>query len=375
MEYSRLGMFRYIFFSLCVLGTIALGIECVRKYLADEDVSKSSHKRFHSSNPDTIYPSITLCIVNPFLEHQLKQYGKGINVTSYSNFLRGIYWDDRMLKIDYDRVTISLTNNLILISQNLHNKGNFEYHHMNKIQDPDGWMPHFYVSYRNSDRKCFTINIPYIEQALINLFEIYIRNEFYPKGLRPLYRVNNGSNPDDWSGLLVYFHFPGQRQTSYYSSTSEWNTQNGGSKPYVMTFDLKDVNVIKHRNKPREPCIEDWKNFDELFFDEIMVRAGCRPPHWSTKNNLLLCSTEQKMKEFGYALRTTEWQSFHPPCYVIHNLEVAYHETQSFKKLNDACRYFNYDERNIPILSTNDINLQILIKPVSYHKNCIFNPF
>ena len=30
-----------------------------------------------------------------------------------------------------------------------------------------------------------------------------------------------------------------------------------------MTFNLKDVNVIKHRNKPREPCVQDWKNFDQ----------------------------------------------------------------------------------------------------------------
>ena len=96
---------------------IALGIECLRKYLADEDVSKSSHKKFHSSNPDTIYPSITLCVLNPFLEHQLEQYGKGINITSYSYFLRGIHWDERMLKIDYDSVTTSLINNLILRNQ------------------------------------------------------------------------------------------------------------------------------------------------------------------------------------------------------------------------------------------------------------------
>ena len=105
----------YISLIACTLGTILLGIQCLQKYLEDDDVSKTHHKNFHYGNSDSIYPSITICITNPFLEDELRKYGNDINISSYVNFLQGNYWNDRMLDVHYDNVTVPLEDSLIFI--------------------------------------------------------------------------------------------------------------------------------------------------------------------------------------------------------------------------------------------------------------------
>ena len=49
-----------------------------------------------------------------------------------------------------------------------------------------------------------------------------------------------------------------------------------------MDFRVKNVDVISRRNKPQEPCIMEWKNFDENVMNGMAMQAGCRPKYWNT---------------------------------------------------------------------------------------------
>ena len=97
------GFFRF----LCILTTIVLTGWCLYKYTLDEDVSLVAFVKFNDDK-QKVYPAITFCFWNPFYNQKLKRYGTGINTSTYSYFLQGILWDDRMVSIDYDDVTVSL---------------------------------------------------------------------------------------------------------------------------------------------------------------------------------------------------------------------------------------------------------------------------
>lgn len=337
MALLSLAQFHCVFHFVCLLVTIGLGISCLVKYFSDQDISRVDYKKFHHEVQDNIYPSISLCIINPFLEHELKKYGDDdINITSYSYFLQGLHWDDRMLKIDFDNVTVSLTDNLDFIYIQLHNDTYYIYDNIGGNHQPPGWTPNFYVSFRSSVRKCFTFDIPYLKQQLVSLFGMVIRNSIFPKGVRPVYFGFDGSNPDDGGGFLVYFHYPGQRFTSYYTIKYEWDSKINNSNPYYMKFDVKDVEVIKHRNKPQQPCIDDWRNYDQVIMDDIMLKAGCRPPHWDTTQNLSWCSKPEQMKHFKDQPTTTKVQSFDHPCNVIESLHYTYYEKEFPKQLKGS---------------------------------------
>ena len=49
-----------------------------------------------------MYPSIGLCWTMAINEEQLKQYGNRFTPSSYTYFLMGHYWDEDMLKVDYE---------------------------------------------------------------------------------------------------------------------------------------------------------------------------------------------------------------------------------------------------------------------------------
>ena len=58
---------------------------------------------------DAIYPSFSFCFVPPFLENAFEIYEDGINITTYSKFLHGELWDERMLAVDYDNVSLLMS--------------------------------------------------------------------------------------------------------------------------------------------------------------------------------------------------------------------------------------------------------------------------
>ena len=264
------------------------------------------------------------CIIHPFLNHYLKKYGGGVNASSYSEFLQGSYWDERMLDIDFDNVTPSLSDNLLEIWLYLHDLTGYRYDHVLKSSDPAGWVPYFYVSFRSSVRKCFTFDIPFLEKKQVFMFGLRVKNSFFPQGVRPTTK--------DEHRFLVYFHYPGQRFTSIYTIKYDWEPKSNRSNPYHMQYEMKDVEVNRHRIRPQEPCIEDWKKYDQALMDDMMLKAGCKPPHWETARNLSLCSNSEQMAYFVDQPSTATVEAFGPPCTVIENLHYRYYEEEDLKQ-------------------------------------------
>lgn len=316
-----------LFCVACVLATVGLQIKCLYKYCLNEDVSRVIYKRFHSEK-NAIYPSISFCIINPFLEKEVQKYGDGINVTSYSYFLQGLLWDERMLKINYDSVTVSLTENLRYFDVVKHDTymRNMSIY---RLYDStgflhDAWKPSFNVSFRGATRKCFTTDIPFMERTPIWYYEIRIQNSIFPHGKRPAYYDFDGSNPDTGGGFFVYFHYPGQLFPAYHTLKYVWESRPNNTKDYYMVFRFKDIRVMRSRNKQEQPCIQNWKRYDLMLRDEILQGVGCRPPHWSTNVTLPLCTNSEDMKYFANKPNAGKVESFGTPCNVIEGVRYRY---------------------------------------------------
>ena len=322
----RENIFYYSCLALCMILTLGFSMQCLFKYLENEDVSKTSIQKFHQK-PENRYPVTTLCFKNPFIEKKLRYYGESVDIKSYLSFLNGKLWSDRMLSIDYDNVTVSLHDNLLGISMQLQNGTMYMYNHVTGRQQPLGFKPNFYVNVRTEIRKCFGFEIPYVEKKQVLNFVIYIHNDFYPKGFRTPLTKFNESNPDS-GGLLVYFHYPGQFETSYYTSIGVKNGKDNQSQPYTMKFTLKDVSVINRRNKPNDECIEDWQNYDQIIWEDIMKKANCRPKYRNTTINLKTCSTKEEIKRYIDEIKDHDWNYIRPPCRSIQNMEAFYSDNK-----------------------------------------------
>ena len=196
----------FTFSMICFLATLGLSIYAMYRFSKDEDTTLVRVTTFHSSK-DAIYPSFSFCIFPPFLEKQFVVYGDdSINMTSYAEFLDGKIWDERFLKVDYDNVTVSLIDNIL-----------DAYYMTHKDMVWKNMETNHYVSFRSSQRKCFTIEAPFYEDQLLFHLVVFINEGIFPDGKR--------HSRGDTNWMNIYFHFPGQRFTAYYTVNYEFSSR------------------------------------------------------------------------------------------------------------------------------------------------------
>ena len=229
----------HTFLVICLAATAALLIFSISRFLKNDDILLVKDVKFLSTQ-DAIYPSISFCIVPPFLENNFKIYGNDeINMTSYVNFLKGKFWDERFLSVEYDNVTISLADNLRRAQYKTYAEKNYY------------WNPTHYVSFRSSYEKCFTIDTPNSEDDYLWLYGIVIDGGIFPEGKR-----------SQTNKIKTYLHYPGQRFTAFNTLKFDFASKENTNKYYRMRFKVRNIDVITRRNKIREACVEDWKNYD-----------------------------------------------------------------------------------------------------------------
>jgi hypothetical protein len=275
------GKLTSIFHLLCSISAFSLTCWCIYKYMKDEDVSLVNYKRYHSDE-NSIYPSLTLCFNNPFINDKLKSYGDGVNITTYSKFLKGLYWDERMTQIDYDNVTLDIENYIVEAKVVVAN---------GSLHSHNGSV-HRYVVTRSSSLKCFSFDPPFVPDVGIEYLVVVLKNSIFPNGYRPTHHnfdVNSGKG----GGFEIRFNYP--RQVVRSDFTAKWIWENLGhnaSKKWVgMTFKVKDVEILKRRSKPGLPCNLDWKHDDEKIMEEMIHTLQCRPPHWNVETDRDICSS------------------------------------------------------------------------------------
>ena len=93
-----------------------------------------------------------------------------------------------------------------------------------------------------------------------------------------------------------------------------------------MVFRVKSVEVLKRRNKPREPCVEDWKHYDRILIQQYINEAGCVAPFQRSERVTALCDTPEKMKEAQYPFTANEVLKYPPPCQSMEDFDYVYTE-------------------------------------------------
>ena len=354
--------FRCLFQILCFLATMTMSIYCFIKYLRDEDVSMITYKQFHGSK-DGIYPSISLCFYNPFKEKKLNEYG--VNISLYSEFLQGLYWDPKMESIDYEEVTLQIEDFLCDVTMDSHDLTWIDYKEMKKKHDkifgnrchsPTNHSHHKistpYVHYRSGFNKCFTFNVPYEPNVSVTYFSINLRSHIFPNGIRPPradFDVKSGTG----SGFYVSFHYPYQFFRADRTIKRTWDplfhTHDNYSKEklgpkwknYEMRFRFSDMSISKMRyrsnwqSKAQPNCNPDWTKDDQVCMSAIMERAGCNLPYWKANKELDVCATKEGMKQAQPLSNVNISKWCPPPCQAIEKLTYQYEEVEMKEAYDD----------------------------------------
>jgi hypothetical protein len=90
---------------------------CLGRYYRHEDTSNVDYQWYHQEEKD-IYPTISICFYGvPFVfsSDKLKKINTNFDADLYSKFLQGKYWDEEMLKVNYDNVSLEFLDHIEMI--------------------------------------------------------------------------------------------------------------------------------------------------------------------------------------------------------------------------------------------------------------------
>ena len=354
--------YQRLFHILCISVTTALIARCIQKSFLDEDETLVEYRKFNADK-GMIYPSISLCIHHPyhlFYGNVWDEFSdkNTSDVTSkdtmdirtdYLWFLKGKFKNKEMHRVDYDTVSTSLDPYLLAlrvelksneqivfrivngsftieeaytekeIERKVFNKSMFSAEEINSITNPN-----LYTSKRETHQKCFSFDTPFIRHKQIKQLTIHLKGMiFQGKGIIP-----------NKKQFTIHYHYPHQTTKSF-STLDGWKSQaNKKVLNYMRQFYLASVEVVKRRNKPRDPCIEG--NYDNHIIDSAMRAAGCKSSVIMTNDSFPICQTEKSFKEFE-----AEWKSKEHslPCNTIQSL-YEWHGEGDDKVVKKYCKKY-----------------------------------
>ena len=294
---------------VCILTTIALVIWCCIEFNANEDVCEVSFKKFHEDK-DSVYPDLTFVLPNRFDETALRSYDESFNEYNYRKFLNGgDYWDEKMLDVDFDKVSMRLEDYILKTCLHETIFGPCKTDGTIKQYDDFGLVEN-------------TLHFP-LDKTIWKA-SIKLKNSIFHNGLRP----ENAF----YDGLAVSFAYPNQRYRSIASVFHKWPARtNESAKNYIMRFTLRSMEVLRRRPKKNKLCY-DMEDYDPKIRDIIIEKSGCRPIMWNTNRSEPLCSTIESFQgivlehfdQFNQLQRKNK--TYLDPCLSIEKLQIEYSE-------------------------------------------------
>ena len=241
------GKASQFFQMVCIFGAASLLLWCYSEYCKNEDVVEVSFKKY-GKDEDSIYPDISLCFDHPFNEEKLKLYDIALTNSLYALFLTGQdfngKWNKKVFGISYENISLRLKDHVIGNALLYPAKSSYELKNNITINN--------FTVMSGPTFKCFTFHLP--TQTKLIKFAIALRNSIFPTGKRSK------------SGFDVALHYPQQIVRSWQFVVRNWpiRTSNSGNS-YQMDINVKDVEILWHRNKRNNPCSSSTSYDNDTF--------------------------------------------------------------------------------------------------------------
>ena len=325
------------FYILCLTSAFLMTLWATVEYFKNEDVIEISYRKFNQNEEDSQYPAMSLCFMDAYKESSFRgAFGEKINITAYKDFINGNTWNENMIKIDYDDVTIDIGDYLFdtcMVTTMSRSCQGIKKIDPIAFPSPLGVLKCFSFHHIFGSKYQFHKKIGADTRTSLDEVMIAMNTSIFPNGIRP----SSGR-------FLVMFHYPFQLVRSIYTTYYNWPSRDKSSpRYYAMQFNIKAVETLKRRNNGNQECYQ-WQQFDSETFEDVMQSVGCRPPYWKSKYDHPSCNSSKQMSSVAMHYQAKLYQddkfeNIVPPCVEIKKMDVEFEEHTGDKSKNE----FNND--------------------------------
>ena len=269
------------------LGCMGIIIASITTFMSDFHDNKSTSlvdfKRFHETEIDN-YPDFSLCIGGIWNTEKLKETYGIEDVERYAKFLRGEVWDENLLQIDYDEVTVNMTE---------------------LVNGMSLWMdiflkPPAYTWNRNS--LIMESHISQLQTPDAKCLSLTLSPKTIEKLNRPIDRVEISFQSRNSSLYPLYaLHYPEQGIMGNFYLDNDFDKASFGFDSLGRkTFLINMIEIIRRRNTHEEPCQESSDKNDQYVIKKLMESVKCKPPYMKNEvefRHLEVCNNSNDMKQ------------------------------------------------------------------------------
>ena len=309
---------RNCFTLACFSAAIGMTIWWCYKFSKDESLSEIEYKTFDSSE-DVETPMLSLCFLLPVDSLKLRSYNDSFSPNQYQGVLMGNRVVDGMENVDFNYVTLDLTDHVF--KHRMHFRNGTEivtdwpsspgYNSTSNSHDP---LEVTYSGfYHNSLIKCFGL---YVDIKKVSKTKFYFDTLMYPKGYRP--RMRKPFHP------FTYIHLPNQIFLAGNTLKETWPDRKNNIG-YTMRFTITSMDILKRRSKMAQECIDDGIKYDDYVMENHVEKFACKPLYLNIVSNSSMCSGKEKMDEAIFDFVAIHNISV-KPCTTLHNVNYRYEE-------------------------------------------------
>ena len=310
MNVNNERIFVFSFGTLCTFGAIGLCIYWIYEYWLDEELSVVNYTKYYESSAH-VFPTLSLCISNPFIENRLAEYGS--NQTSYSAFLAGEVFSKELMNVNYSYVTTDIADFIKGYETYFKNATKIRITSELSVEEKKSLTVNSYngfLSWNEKFVKCFSFIIPEFKD--LESYKILFSNQLFSNGLRK------------WQ-LRAAVHLPKQLLLSWFTCRYTWPDQSKLSRYKTRIF-VRSMDVVVNRNSKKEKCNEHWRGYDDWVARTHAVEVGCTNPYQDIGKELLMCDDKKKMLQSKFYQDIILRKKYMKPCRVMQNIHVDWTE-------------------------------------------------
>ena len=302
--------FKSLFRSCCITIATLLIIYWIYVFIQNEDLCTVDYKKYYETEND-VYPSLSLCFKNSFSEAKLKKISQSFNSSMYVKFLKGEHFDSEMLNINYSNIEEDINEKVVEEYVSFRN-GSYMIQHLPK-DEKRIFNKSFTGFCFDNFHTCYTLQVPQVKE--IQSYAISLKSNIFPNSVRP---------PS--YDFMTLFHYPNQLLLSTKTVKYSWPEREEYDN-YELLFRINGVEMLHRRNKGKQPCYFDWKNYDEALIEHHVRKVGCRPPYLMPKGvEVPLCNTTDLMKNSKFILKTGDYE-LDAPCISMEKIYYGVEES------------------------------------------------
>ena len=312
MELSNLNIIILIFKILCGTTTLFMVGYWVYEFQKNEDVSQVQYISIKEME-EVFHPEMTICIFKPLL---IEAFDENVNYDDYLEYLYG----DRDHDTKYDSIRFyNVTINI------------FDY-----LQYPVSLVQRDTTIDEDSckaESNCSSISLRNSFSGFVNgkftrCFSIGISQNFakhaHAIGLRfksSLADVLENMQKNGLGGAFLVSNYPNQVSRYVNKYQKIWRT---ASKRYMnIAVEIAGMEILKRRDKKDDPCITNWKDYDNLLIKRHVSKLECSTPYLN-ESSKPICSSAVEMIESSYDMDLLK-EKF-KPCQGMSNVEIDYRD-------------------------------------------------